>query len=450
MSSRPTDDPADNSRRSVRRRPRKDDAEEGPDYSVTPSPTPAPAVPDSPAEAPETVQAAPAVDPSRPVLDADALLGELQGLDPAEFGRLLGAGSLSTLEAGDEVEGPVVRVTRDTVFVDIGGKSEAWLPRGEVGDDEAVVGASLRALVLGSGAQGVRLTRSLSGLQSTEALESALEAQIPVDGKVLSRNEGGFQVAVAGATAFCPVSQIDRHPDPDLDRYIGQTLSFRVLELRGRDVVVSHRVIAEEEAATRAEELWATLAPGDGLDGVVVSTRPFGVFVDVGGVTGLVHRSELGWSDDVTVPLRGAHVHVRVIDVDREARRVSLSMKDEGSNPWAKVDEQFPVGTVATGKVVRIVDFGAFVELAPGLQGLVHVSNIAEERVAHPSDRLQVGAHVRVRVLGIDHERQRIELGMRQLLEDGADEAAPARRTTTTSSGSLGTLGDLLGSLKLD
>lgn len=292
---------------------------------------------DRPAKAPPA-QAAPAASddddiPERQVVDADALAAEVDALDPGELGRLLGMGGPVEPEAGDEVEGPVVRLTADTVFVDIGGKSEAWLPRAELGDEKVAVGKKLKARVLGTGAQGIRLTRNLSGQAAREGLEHAREAGIPVEGRVESRNDGGFKVALAGLSAFCPISHIDRHPESDLDAYIGRTMPFRILEIRGRDVVVSHRVIADEQAEAEAELLWDRLAEGDSADGVVVSLREFGVFVDIGGVTGLVHKSELGWNAEEEPPKQGDRVRVRVLKVDRDARRISLSLKDPGARP---------------------------------------------------------------------------------------------------------------------
>ena len=185
-------------------------------------------------------------------------------------------------------------------------------------------------------------------------------------------------------------------------------------------------------------------------EGVVTGVRDFGVFVDIGGIQGLVHVSELSWDSEATPPSRGDRVSVRVLDVDRDANRMSLSMKDPAFAPWNKVGVDFVIGGVYTGSVTRLTDFGAFVKLAPGLEGLVHISNIAKERIEHPGDVLKTGERVEVRLLNIDDDRQRLGLGIKQVKEPGADapkrdKPAPRRHT----SGSLGTMADLFGGLKL-
>ncbi|NOY27539.1 MAG: S1 RNA-binding domain-containing protein [Oligoflexia bacterium] len=388
----------------------------------------------------------------RPSLDGDALLAELDGFDQDAFAALLAQGSPVDLEVGDEVTGTVVRITKDTIFVDIGGKSEAWLPHAELDNDQPLtVGGALTAWVLSAGGQGVRLTLHLSAAAGLEALETAMQAEIPVDGRVESRNAGGYVVAMGALRAFCPISHIDRIPDLDLDSYIGRTLSFRVLELKGRDLVVSHRVIADQLAEQQAAKLWTTLQPGDQLKGVVTGEKPYGVFVDVGGITGLVHKTELGWDEHQVAPPRGTRVTVRVVQVDIQAGRVSLSMKDQALDPWTRVGTDILVGQVYPGTVMRLTDFGAFIQILPGLQGLAHISTLADHRIESPSDVLSVGQQVPVRVLSVDRERERIELGVRQASEDWSGKVStatsgPAHRS---QGGSLGTLADLMGGIKL-
>lgn len=388
----------------------------------------------------------------RPSLDGDALLAELDGFDQDTFAALLAQGSPVDLEAGDKLTGTVVRITKDTIFVDIGGKSEAWLPHAELDHDQHLaVGSSLTAWVISVGGQGVRLTLHLSAAAGLEALETAMQAEIPVDGRVESRNPGGYVVAMGALRAFCPISHIDRIPDLDLDSYIGQTLSFRVLELKGRDLVVSHRVIADQLAEQQAAQLWTTLQPGDQLKGVVTSEKPYGIFVDLGGITGLVHKSELGWDEHQVAPPRGTRVTVRVVQVDVQAGRVSLSMKDQAMDPWTRIGTDILVGQVYPGTVVALADFGAFIQILPGLQGLAHISTLADHRIDNPCDVLSIGQQVPVRVLSVDRERERIELGVRQATEDwsGSVSATPSGAAPRSEGGSLGTLADLMSGIKL-
>ena len=393
--------------------------------------------------------------PPRPTLDGDALLAELEGLDQGAFAALLSAGSPTELEAGEEVTGTVVRVTADTIFVDIGAKSEAWLALAELEGQPVHAGERLTARVLGTGGQGVRLTRRLSGAAGPEALEAAMEAGIPVQGRVTDRNTGGFVVALGSTRAFCPVSHIDRHPDNDLDTYVGRTMTFKVLEVRGRDVVVSHRAVAQEEVAAQAAELWTTLKPGAELEGVVTGVKPYGAFVDVGGITGLVHTSELGWSRTETALVAGQRVQVHVVEIDPEAGRLGLSMKDEALGPWSQIgsdaEAAIQVGEVYEGKVVRLTDFGAFIELLPGLQGMAHISTLSDRRLGHPGEVLKVDQQVRVRVLSVDRARERLELGLRQASQDDWEPSGRARGGGDHSEGgSLGTLADLLHNIKVD
>ncbi|MCK6507021.1 S1 RNA-binding domain-containing protein [Myxococcota bacterium] len=448
-----------------------------PAKAAPPRPAPAADRAEPPARRPAPPPKAAPLPFDRPSLDGDALLAELDAFDPAEMARLLGQGGAFVLEPGDEVTGTVARITHDTVFVDIGGKSEAWLPLSELDGAAVEPGQDLTARVLSSGGGGVRLTRHLGAGAGLEALESAMEAGVPVDGRVDSRNTGGFVIAMGGLRAFCPVSHIDRHPAPDLDSYLGRTLPFRILEVRGKDVVVSHKAVAAEEAERQAEKLWATLQPGDALEGVVTGERPFGVFVDIGGLTGLVHKSELSWGDEATMPAAGTRVQVRVVEIDAKARRISLSMKDEAMGPWARVGTEILEGEVYPGKVVRLADFGAFVELLPGLQGLAHISTLADRRIGHPSEVLAVGQVVQVRVLSVDRERERLELGLKQAAEGwepdageagygrggeagrgrggdagrgrGGDAGRGRGGASHTEGASLGTLADLLSGLKL-
>ncbi|MCB9685278.1 MAG: S1 RNA-binding domain-containing protein [Alphaproteobacteria bacterium] len=341
--------------------------------------------------------------PPAPKLDTNDLLALAQ-MDPTELAAML-SGNLGRkeIEIGTKVTGTVTRVGRDTVFVDIGTKSEGQIERGTVPD--ARPGQELTAYVASMGEHGIELALTLSGRAAAEHLEEALASGLPVEGKVASRNSGGFEVRIGSARAFCPASMISRLPEVDMDAFVGQTLQFRVVET-GDKVVVNRRVLQEEELETKAGEIWAALEIGQQHRGTVRSVQDFGFFVDIGGVDGLVPRREISWAggaDPRTAVRIGQAVEVVVIDIDQERRKITLSVKALENDPWHAVGTAFAEGGVYAGTVVRVEPFGAFVELAPGLQGLVHVSKLG-------GGAPDVGNAIDVRLLRIDPERRRLEL----------------------------------------
>lgn len=257
-----------------------------------------------------------------PTIDSDAL-EQLLWMDEEEFARAMD-GSASPrrrrFEPGDEVEGTVVGFSDADIFVDIGGKAEATLAREEL--TEVAVGDKVTALVLSAGHRGVRLGKRLRGSEAREHLDAALESGVPMEGRVVERNKGGFVVEMGSLRGFCPTSRIDPRPGVDLDAWVGRTLSFRVVEVKGRDIVLDRRSIAEEEAKVRAEALWRELAVGQRRSGVVETLHDFGLFVDLGGVRGLVPARELGEHP----PKSGETVEVRVDRLDQARERVSLSL----------------------------------------------------------------------------------------------------------------------------
>ena len=385
----------------------------------------------------------PAPPPPEAKMNADALLAELDGLSGDDLDALLLAGPKRAPRPGERIEGVLVRIEEGAAFVDIGGKSEGFIDPMEL-DADAAVGDRISAFVLRAGSGGVVLATQIRGTADRAVLEEAQEAGLPVEGVVESRNSGGFVVKFGKTRAFCPVSQIDRIVGSDADRYIGQRLPFRILEMNERGIVVSHRVIAEEAIAEQAEAVWAKVREGDLVQGVVVDSKPFGTFVDVDGVRGLVPRSELGWGS-ATPPNKGTTVSVRVLRVDADAGKLTLSMKDPGSSPWTRVGVDIVEGGVYDGTVARVREFGAFVNLLPGLDGLVPVRHLSDQRVEHPSQVVEEGQTVRVRVMSIDTGSERIELSIRHAA--GADAEVPdaqASRRRSSGNASFGTFGDLL------
>ncbi len=407
-----------------------------------PAGAPAPVAPAAATPATEAVTAwratarpapapAPRENPNR--LDPDDLLALTQ-MDPAELAALMNASVASArLNPGDRVTGRVTRVGRDDLFVDLGGKSEGQLDRAEL--PEAAVGSEITAYVLAIDEMGIQLSVRLSGGAAAEHLEQARASGVPVEGKVVSRNTGGFEVRVGGARAFCPASQMSRLPEVDPDAFVGQTLSFRVIET-GDKTVVSRRVLQEEEAKAKAEALWARLEVGQEYRGTVRNVMAFGAFVDIGGAEGLVPRREISWASnaDPTSVLRpGQAIEVRVLDADRATRKLTLSARSVDDDPWNEVGVAFAAGATYPGTVVKLEAFGAFVQLAPGLQGLTHASKLA-------GTSWKVGDAVQVRLVSIDSERRRLELAPSV---EGA-EATPGAAATPTAPVQ-GTVTEVLG-----
>ena len=390
------------------------------------------------------------VEPERARLDSEALLAELNNMDPDELGRLMSAGAPKRFRPGDKVSGEVVRVRGNVAFIDIGAKSEAALSF-EDGDEAPAVGDTVEAFVLRADGGGIQISHKLGGSHADlETLEEAMAAEIPVEGHVVKHNAGGFTVKVGQVTAFCPRSQIDRIVPEELEGFLNKTYSFLVIDIEGSKVVLSRRRILEAELEKTAAELWEKLAPGDAMDGIVANVRDFGVFVDLGGIQGLVSKRELGWDpDEATLPKRGQSVRVRILEVDKARKRVSLSMKDPAFSPWNKVGTDFIEGGVYAAKVVRITDFGAFLQLYPGVEGLCHISNIASTRTENAGDVLTVGESVRARLLGIDHGRRRLDLGIKQASDANYTPTEPSAPAPTRAPASLGTMGDLFSGLSL-
>jgi len=369
---------------------------------------------------------------------------------------------------GDVVRGRVVALAPETAFVAIGAKAEAVIGLDEFRNPETgapglAVGDEIEATVTDDGSRSgsIVLKRTLGrGGHVPGELEQAHRHGIAVEGVVTGQNKGGFDVQIAGLRAFCPASQIDlRRSDPA--GYVGQRLRFRVTQLGsgGRNVVVSRRQLLEEEAAAQAAGTWERLSEGAVVRGTVTSLRDFGAFVDLGGVEGMIHVGELGHArvGHPSEVLRvGESVEAQVVKLEPATSggrgRISLSLRALAPDPWTTAAERFGVGTTVRGHVRRLEPFGAFVEIAPGLDGLVHVSRMAlDRRVSHPKQVVQVGDEVDVTVVSIEPDKRRIGLSMveqarRQREASVATEhkdtqAALAKSIETKS---LGTLADLL------
>ncbi|MDF1562408.1 MAG: 30S ribosomal protein S1 [Deltaproteobacteria bacterium] len=322
---------------------------------------------------------------------------------------------------GEKITGMVVSISSEWVIVDLGAKTEGVIEAAELMDDEGQltvkVGDELDAFVSAVD-DGVRLSRRVrpeSG--SDEALRQIFEAGLPVEGVVTGVNKGGLEVKVAGKRAFCQISQIQLDYCEDPSVYVGQKLEFRILKMSGRDILVSRRVLLEAERAEAAAGLWERLEPGQILEGEVSRIAAFGAFVNLGGVDGLIHVSELSHErieDPGSLLKVGQAVKVQVVTVDREAERIGLSLKALEADPWDSVVEQLPPGLELQGTVTRLQPFGAFVALGGGMEGLVHVSELSDRRINHPKEVVEEGQRVDVRVIEVDPERRRIALSMRE------------------------------------
>jgi small subunit ribosomal protein S1 len=351
-----------------------------------------------------------------------------------------GGGSRRMVRVGEKVKGTIFQLGADTAFVSLGGRSEAMIDLRELKDEEGIlrlgVGDEIEAHVVEAGAKGIVLSRSLSkGTASMAMLAEARASGIPVEGLVLSVNKGGLEVAVGDTRAFCPVSQIDIRFVEKPDQFIGERLKFRVIEIRDRNVVLSRRSILEEEQKALAAETRKKLAEGVVTRGKITSVRDFGAFVDLGGVEGMIPVGEMSHtrighpSEVVKV---GDEVEVEVLRIEpanpnspdkaKQKERIALSMRSRMEDPWKAALEEIKEGAKLAGKVVRLQPFGAFVELRPGVDGLIHISAMSSRRIAHPRDVLKVGQEVQVSVEKVDPAEKRI--GLRLLTPEGEDAAS--------------------------
>ncbi len=334
---------------------------------------------------------------------------------------------------GEKVTAKIFQLGAEVVFATISNRHEAMIDLDELKDAEGIlrygVGDEIEAFVMETGAKGIQLSRKLSkGAASLSMLVDAKHSGLPVDGLVIAVNKGGLEVAVGDVRAFCPSSQVDVRP-VKLEDLVGQRLTFRVTEVKEKNVVLSRRALVEEENKAKAVELKKTLAVGNVVKGRVVGVQAFGAFVDLGGLEGLVPVSELSHvrighpSEVVEV---GNEVEVEIIrledaepnspDKSKRKDRITLSMRKLLEDPFKKMLETAKEGELLKGKVVRLQPFGAFVELAPGVDGLIHISAMSDRRIAHPKDVLSVGQEVEVKVEKIDEAEKRIGL---RLVKDG-------------------------------
>ena len=383
--------------------------------------------------------------------------------DPSEdFAALFEASTKARRFArGQTIEGTIVAIGPEVAFVDVGGKGEATIDIAELKDEdgklEVAVGERVSAVVVSTGG-GIVLSRRLArGAASQRQLEDAFHAGLPVEGKVEGAVKGGYEVRIAGLRGFCPASQIDIARS-EAAAHEGRVYEFRIIEFkdRGRNLVVSRRALLEEAQRVAAEEVRQSIAVGAVIAGRIVSVREFGVFVDLGGgVQGLLHVSEMGWSrvsDPATIGKPGDEITVKVLRVDDDTQKIALGLKQLTVDPWSRVLETYEVGQVKPGRVTRIADFGAFVELEPGIEALAHASTFAPNRSTRWSSAISPNMTGAFEILSIDADKKRIGVA---LVPEGSTRASSVAhegdevrdyldRENAESSPGLGSLADQL------
>jgi small subunit ribosomal protein S1 len=362
--------------------------------------------------------------------------------------------SRKNMQPGDRVEALVVGISGDNIFLDVGGKSEGVLNasalRNEAGELLVAIGDRIKVFFLAArNGEMVFTTRLGSGQTSSRELEEAFQSGIPVEGKVTGEIKGGFSVTVAGQRCFCPYSQMDIRKVENGEDYIDKTLAFKIIEFgsQGKNIILSARAVQEDQRAQERELLKEKLTEGMQVSGTVTSLRDFGAFVDIGGVDGLIPISELAWGQTERVEdilSRGQQVQVVIKRLDWEKDRISLSLRETTANPWDQVLSKYPVGSVHQGRVSRLADFGAFVTLEPGIDGLLHISKIgAGRRIHHPREVLEAGQELTVKIESVDTVQKRLALTPEDYVakEPAGEQYTPPPATKEATS--MGTFGDL-------
>ena len=393
------------------------------------------------------------VEGAKVVEGSDGLLLEIDGRLVPNYDA-----TMALFEEGDVVTGLVVRIDNDEVLVDIGYKSEGVIPSNELSirknvdpHDEVEMGEEVDALVLTKEDQDGRLIMSKKRARFEKAwrrIEAAAESGEPVEGSVIEVVKGGLIIDL-GVRGFLPASLVDIRRVPNLDEYLGTKIECKVIELnRSRNnVVLSRRAVLEEERKEQRQEILDRLQPGMVVEGTISNIVDFGAFVDLNGIDGLIHISELSWSH-VNHPSEiltiGSTVQVKVLDIDRDRQRISLGLKQTQEDPWQRVVDTYNVGDELEGTVTKVVTFGAFVEILDGVEGLVHISELAPHHVENPREIVTPGDDVKVKILEIDSERRRLSLSVKRVEDQILPSAARAEAAgTVTDAGDLDDLPEL-------
>ncbi len=333
--------------------------------------------------------------------------------------------SLNQLQYGDVACGKVVHITSDTVMVDVGWKTEGYIPIKELKDAQGnvsvSVGDDIEVFIDKRDSDGnLILSRDKAAkLKVWDEIKQISESNTTIKGTVIEKVKGGLSVDI-GIPAFLPGSQIDTRPIKDMDQFVGQTMEFHILKYdrKRNNVVLSRRSIVALERESEKKDTLSNLAEGSIVEGVIKNITDYGIFIDLGGIDGLLHVTDISWgriAKPADVFHKGEKITVKVLSFDREKERVSLGLKQLHENPWENIMEKYPVGALVEGKVVNLTDYGVFIELEPGVEGLVHISEMYWTReIKHPSKVLKVGETLKVVVLEVNPEAKRVSLSLKQ------------------------------------
>ena len=337
--------------------------------------------------------------------------------------------SLQTLQLGEVVQGKVIQINPDMVMVDVGWKTEGYIPAKELRDEQGnislAVGDRVEVFVDRRDGDGnlVLSKDKAARLKIWDDVKYACENSTTMKGIVIERVKGGLSVDI-GIPAFLPGSQVDIRPIRDLDQFVGQTIDFNVIKYdrKRNNVVLSRRVILEKHREEEKRITLENIQEGNIVEGIIKNITDYGIFIDLGGIDGLLHITDISWGR-ISRPAdsfsKGQRIMVKVMSFDREKERVALGLKQLTENPWETIHEKYPVGSVMEGKVVNLTDYGAFIELEPGVEGLVHISEMFWTReIRHPSKVLSPGQQVQVMILEVKTDEKRISLGLKQTMSN--------------------------------
>ncbi len=347
-----------------------------------------------------------------------------EDINNEEFARLLkeNFSFTSRLQPGERVKSRVVSISGDMIYIDLGGKSDGFIDLSELKDEHGAInvniGDNIEAIFSHMQDGMMKLTTLVDGysIMSLKKIIDDYESATPVHGEVKKEIKGGFEVSVHGIRCFCPYSQISLKAERDASLYLGQTFLFRILEYKneGRNIIVSRRVLLEEEKNARIQNLKETLSEGMIINGKIKSIRNFGVFVDLKGIDGFIPIGELSWSriDNIEeVFTLGQEVTAKILSLHWDNERIALSIKATQPDPWLTISDKYPEGSKVNGVVVRFAPFGAFVNIEPGVDGLIHISNFGTgRRINHPKEIVQIGQSIEAYVVSIDAKNRKISL----------------------------------------
>ena len=372
---------------------------------------------------------------------ASAAEDNLDPTRPMRGGRPRAAAPDATAAGSRDRRGRVIAIRDRSIFVDLGGKSQGVVPLEQFMEhhEEPIIGQEYDFTYSGYDNREGLVLLSRRGAVNHGSWDALHEGDV-VEGMVTGSNKGGLEVTINNIRAFMPAGQVDIRFNSDLNALVGQKIKCQVIEVdrAERKLVVSRREILEQQAAIDREKTWSELATGQIREGVVSSVQTYGAFVDIGGVDGLLHVSAMSHtrvSDPTKVVKPGDRVQVMVLAVDQEKKRVSLGLKQLQKDPWTSAAEDFPVGSVIEAAITRLMDFGAFAELAPGVEGLIHISELSTHRVAHAGQVVKPGDRVQVKILAVDLEKKRISLSAAQVQRDTAPAATEPGATSSANSG---------------